>query len=154
MGVTGCGKTSVGSELANKLLYSFVDGDDLHSEINKAKMAAGSPLTDLDRKPWLQNVSKTLAHHENIIVACSALKKKYRDEILHGAPGAVFFHLDGSKELIASRLVDRVGHFMPIELLDSQMRTLEALEESEPGRKFDISNTVADIVGEMVNYLQ
>jgi len=154
MGVTGCGKTTVGIALAEALGIEFIDSDDLHSESNKKKMSSGTPLTDFDREPWLQEVSKTLQSRESIVVACSALKKSYRSTILAGAPTTKFVHLSGSQELIFARLSDRSHHFMPIGLLDSQFQTLEHLDASEYGKEFNISKSINEIVDETVAWIK
>jgi carbohydrate kinase (thermoresistant glucokinase family) len=153
MGVTGCGKTTDGIALAESLGIEFIDSDDLHPESNKKKMSSGTPLTDSDREPWLQEVSKTLQKHESVIVACSALKKSYRSTILAGAPTTKFVHLSGSKELIFARLSERSHHFMPIELLDSQFQTLEPLDPEESGKVFDISKPIDEIVREVLLWI-
>ena len=153
MGVTGCGKTTVGIALAKTLGIEFIDSDDLHPESNKKKMSSGTPLTDSDREPWLQEVSKTLQKHESVIVACSALKKSYRSTILAGAPTTKFVHLSGSKELIFARLSERSHHFMPIGLLDSQFQTLEPLDPEESGKVFEISKPVDEIVNEVILWI-
>jgi len=153
MGVTGCGKTTVGAALAESLGIEFIDSDDLHPESNKKKMSSGTPLTDADRKPWLQEVSKVLQKHESVVVACSALKKSYRSTILSGAPTTKFVHLSGTKELIFARLSERSHHFMPIGLLDSQFETLEPLSEAECGKVFDISKPIDEIVREVVLWI-
>lgn len=153
MGVTGCGKSTVGAALAEKLDIAFIDSDDLHSKSNKKKMRSGTPLNDSDRQPWLQAVSDTLQSHEKIVVACSALKKSYRDKILAGAPTTQFIHLVGAKELISARLSERSHEFMPIELLDSQFQTLEPLEQSERGKVIEISQPIEEIVEEIAAWL-
>jgi carbohydrate kinase (thermoresistant glucokinase family) len=153
MGVTGCGKTTVGAALAEALGIEFIDSDDLHPESNKKKMSSGTPLTDSDREPWLQEVSKTLQSHESIVVACSALKKSYRSTILAGAPTTKFTHLSGSRELIFARLSERFHHFMPIGLLDSQFQTLEPLDHTETGKVFEISKPVDEIVNEVILWI-
>jgi carbohydrate kinase (thermoresistant glucokinase family) len=153
MGVTGCGKSTVGIALADALGIEFIDSDDLHSESNKKKMSSGTPLTDVDREPWLQEVSKTLQSHESIVVACSALKKSYRSTILAGAPTTKFIHLSGSKELIFARLSERSHHFMPIGLLDSQFQTIEALNPEECGKVFDIDKPIDEIVHEVTHWI-
>jgi carbohydrate kinase (thermoresistant glucokinase family) len=146
MGVSGCGKTSVGLALAQKLHARFVDADDLHPAANKAKMSSGIPLNDDDRWPWLDAVASNLEEQESTIVACSALKKAYRDRILAAAPGTVFVHLHGSREVLAERLGNRKGHFMPASLLDSQLETLEPLGPLEPGLVIDIDQPIEAIV--------
>ena len=153
MGVTGCGKTTVGIALAESLGIEFIDSDVLHSEANKKKMSSGIPLTDSDREPWLQEVSKALQSHESIVVACSALKKSYRSTILAGAPTTKFVHLSGSQELIFARLSERSHHFMPIGLLDSQFQTLEHLDDTETGKVFEISKPVDQVVNEVIAWL-
>ena len=153
MGVTGCGKTTVGIALAEALDIEFIDSDVLHSEANKKKMSSGTPLTDSDREPWLQEVSKALQSHESVVVACSALKRSYRSTILAGAPTTLFIHLSGSQELIFARLSERSHHFMPIGLLDSQFQTLEPLDHTETGKVFEISKPVDEIVNEIMAWL-
>ena len=154
MGVTGCGKTTIGIALAQKIGVTFIDSDGLHSESNKRKMASGMPLNDSDRAPWLRAVSETLLNHENVVVACSALKKSYRDMIRAEAPTTRFIHLSGSKELISGRLRERSHHFMPIELLDSQFQTLENLHQTESGKSIDISKSVDEIVMEITAWIE
>lgn len=129
MGVSGSGKSTVGALLAERLGVPFADADDLHPASNVAKMASGQALVDDDRSPWLEAVGETLAAASGgLVVACSALKRGYRDVIRASAPDTVFVHLHGSRELLAERLGARTGHFMPRSLLDSQLETLE-----EPG---------------------
>jgi carbohydrate kinase (thermoresistant glucokinase family) len=153
MGVTGCGKTTVGIALAEALGIEFIDSDVLHSEANKKKMSSGTPLTDSDREPWLQEVSKALQSHDSVVIACSALKKSYRSTILAGAPTTKFVHLSGSQELIFARLSERSHHFMPIGLLDSQFQTLEPLDQDETGKVFKISKPVDQIVDEAISWI-
>lgn len=149
MGVTGSGKSTIGAALAEKLGITFIDSDNLHPESNKKKMNSGTPLSDSDRLPWLQAVSNALQSHEEIVVACSALKKNYRAKILADSPKTQFIHLAGSRELISARLSQRKHEFMPIELLDSQFETLEPLEPGERGRIIEISPPVEEIVKEI-----
>jgi gluconokinase len=126
MGVAGCGKSSVGEALSQRLHVPYRDGDDLHTPEAVEKMRQGIPLTDDDRWPWLDRVSQTLATEAPILVGCSALKRAYRDRIRAGADGPVtFVHLSGSRDLIASRMAARTGHYMPTSLLDSQFAALE-----------------------------
>ncbi len=155
MGVSGCGKSSVGLALAEALGARFIDGDDLHPEANKAKMAAGIPLNDDDRWPWLdlvaaalaeENLDSTGSHFNGTVVACSALKRVYRERIGAGAPGTAFVHLHGSRELLAQRMGARPNHFMPVSLLDSQLNTLELLGPDEPGHTYDIAAPVDQLV--------
>ena len=145
MGVSGCGKSSVGEEIARLTSAQFVDGDDLHPEANKAKMGAGIPLDDNDRWPWLDRVGEVLAGPKGAIVACSALKRVYRDRIRAAAPGTVFVHLDGSRELLLERISARVNHFMPASLLDSQLAILEPLGSDENGVTLPITASVKSL---------
>lgn len=151
MGVSGAGKTSVGRCLADALGGRFLDADDLHSPESIHKMSAGIPLDDADRWPWLDRVAAAIRAHPGrggpTVIACSALRREYRDRIRHGVTGSVFFvHLDGSKETIAARIGARGNHFMPTSLLDSQLRTLEPLEPDEHGVMVDIRGDVQAIV--------
>jgi beta-N-acetylhexosaminidase len=151
MGVSGCGKTTIGALVAHELGLAFMDGDSLHPVENVAKMAAGTPLTDEDRWPWLATVGHELAAATGgLVIACSALKRSYRDAIRAKAPGTVFVHLDGGREVLGARLEGRSGHFMPAALLDSQLATLEPLGTDEPGLVVDIAAPVADVVGAAV----
>lgn len=147
MGVAGAGKSAVGEALAAALGVPFVDGDALHPAANVAKMSAGTPLTDDDRWPWLASVGRALATSPGgLVVACSALRVRYRDAIRRVAPDTFFVHLHGTPELHAERLGGRVGHFMPPALLASQLATLEVLEPSERGVTIDIAPTISQIV--------
>lgn len=131
MGVSGCGKSHIGKLLAQRLDAVFLDGDDYHPAENVAKMASGQPLTDADRGPWLERLARELADRDRVVLACSALKRRYRDALR--APGhARFVFLDGSAELIQSRLNHRTGHFMPAGLLQSQLDALERPVADEP----------------------
>ena len=134
MGVSGSGKTTVGIELAALLGVPFVDADDLHPAANVAKMAAGHPLHDLDREPWLRLVGEQLGQAPaGLVVACSALKRSYRETLLAAAPGLRFLYLSADPALLVERMSQRTGHFMPATLLDSQLATLEPLATDEPG---------------------
>lgn len=150
MGVSGCGKTTIGDLVARELGVPFVDGDSLHPVENVAKMAAGTPLTDEDRWPWLATVGTELAKAGDggMVLACSALRRSYRDAIRKQAPDTIFLHLNGSKEVLKARTEGRTGHFMPPALLDSQLATLEPLQEDEAGVVVDIAAPVADVVAQ------
>jgi carbohydrate kinase (thermoresistant glucokinase family) len=154
MGVSGCGKSSVGLALAESLDASFIDGDDLHPEANKNLMAAGIPLNDENRWPWLDSVAQALTAGSGTVIACSALKRSYRQRILKGGPNTIFIHLAGSRELLAERMSSRGTHFMPLSLLDSQLATLEPLGSDEPGVTFDIALPMQTIVEQTIVALQ
>jgi carbohydrate kinase (thermoresistant glucokinase family) len=146
MGVSGSGKSTVGELLAQRLGVDFLDADDLHSAEAKAKMSAGIPLTDQDRWPWLRLVGGAMKAEtdggRSVVVACSALRRAYRNALREAAAGPVFFvHLHGTRELLERRLGAREGHFMPPLLLDSQLATLEPLEQDESGVVVDIALT-------------
>lgn len=149
MGVQGSGKSTAGQAIAAELGMPFLDGDDLHPASNKAKMASGHPLTDEDREPWLRAIGRELeAGLQNgtaTVVACSALKRKYRDLIRSYAPTVEFVHLEGSRELIAERLSRRDHEYMPPSLLDSQFETLEPLGEDEAGIRLSITLSLDEI---------
>jgi gluconokinase len=129
MGVSGSGKSTVGERLARELNWDFVEADAVHPPANIAKMAAGQPLTDEDRAPWLaalqERINDRLTRGENAVVTCSALKKRYRDVLVVDPEQVKIVHLHGSPELLRSRMAGRTGHFMPPTMLDSQLAALE-----------------------------
>jgi carbohydrate kinase (thermoresistant glucokinase family) len=128
--------------LARLLDVPFVDADDLHPPANVAAMADGIPLTDEDRAPWLRTVGAEIAGSPTgAVVACSALRRTYRDALRGSAPGTVFVHLDGSREQLTDRLAVRLDHFMPASLLDTQLAALEPLADDEAGVVLDITRT-------------
>lgn len=145
MGVSGSGKSTVGRLLADRLDIPFADADDLHPAANVEKMAAGIPLTDDDRAPWLTLVGRTLAKSDctGVVVACSALKRVYRDLIRESAPRAIFAELQARPEVLRARMEAREGHFMPASLLKSQLATLEPLQQDEPGLHVDAAEDPA-----------
>lgn len=151
MGVSGSGKSTIGTALAARLGWPFADGDDFHSAANKAKMAANVPLNDDDRKPWLFAINEYArlqqAKGESVVIACSALKVLYREWLREGLNDVEFVMLDGSKELIAERLAHRPGHFMNPKQLDNQLATLET-----PREAICVVNdgTVEEVVGRIV----
>jgi len=154
MGPSGCGKSTVGSALAEALGARFVDGDDLHPPENVAKMSAGVPLDDDDRVPWLRTVGATLHGEDRIVVACSALRRVYRDAIRAEAPDAFFAELVVDRALLAERLSARTDHFMPPSLLDSQLQTLEPLAADELGIRVPASlglDQEIRVIGEAVD---
>ncbi|MFP5068662.1 gluconokinase [Pseudonocardia nantongensis] len=150
MGVSGSGKSTVGAALATRLGVGFTDADDLHPAANVAKMHAGVPLTDDDRWPWLDAVGAELARHAGtgLVVACSALRRSYRDRLRRHAPRTLFLHLAGDRAVLAGRMGHRQGHFMPLELLDSQLDTLEPLGPDETGGTLDLAGAVDDLVAQ------
>lgn len=141
MGVSGSGKSTIAEMLARSLGWSFFDADDFHPPANIAKMKAGQPLNDGDRAPWLERLSELLAGEVAAgrppVLACSALRQRYRETLLAKAPGVMVVYLRGDKNLIASRLSRRSGHFMPSTLLDSQF---DALEEPAAGPLVFVAN--------------
>jgi len=150
MGVAGSGKSSVGAALAAALGAVYIDGDDLHSPENIAKMSKGTPLTDADRWPWLDAVGAALAAPATI-VGCSALRRAYRERIMQAAGAPVWFiHLMGSRALIAQRMAARPNHFMPATLLDSQFATLEPPEADEPAITVDIDQPMPALVADIM----
>ncbi len=156
-GVSGSGKSTVAKALAQRLGYEFRDADDLHSRANIEKMHAGHPLTDEDRRPWLDRVGRTmsdiLAEQRGVVMACSALKRSYRDQLREHVASTFFVFLDGSEELIASRVNARQGSFMPASLLASQFDTLEPLGVDEIGVRVDVGQDLAHIVDEAARAL-
>ncbi|MFP7761108.1 gluconokinase [Marisediminicola sp. LYQ134] len=158
MGVSGSGKSTIGQALADHFDVEFIDGDDLHPRANKAKMAAGHALNDEDRAPWLEiiadRVGAELADGKPIVVACSALKKRYRGVLNSHAPSTVFVHLVGGRDLIADRQSRRNHEYMPVTLLDSQFDTLEPLVEGERGIAVDIAQGPESIVAEVAQRLR
>lgn len=147
MGVSGCGKTAVGSQLAQAIGARFVDADDLHPSANIEKMRAGIALDDADRAPWLAVLNARLreasAAGEPVVMACSALRQRYRDTLAAGLPGLRFVHLTGSRELIAARLAARQHRYMPASLLESQ---LDALEPPTDAVVVEVAGTIEDVV--------
>ena len=158
MGVSGSGKSTIADRLAARLDWRFEDGDGFHPPGNVAKMSAGQPLTDDDRRPWLQaiadEIDRVSREGERLVVACSALKRSYRDILSHGRKDVGFVFLDGSYELIASRLAARKGHFMPPGLLASQFKTLEPPDTSEHPVTVSIDGPVETIVDDIIHQLK
>ena len=152
MGVSGSGKSTVGAALAQRLRVPFADADDFHPEANVAKMSAGHALNDEDRYPWLDAIGDWLAEHCGAggVMSCSALKRKYRDQLRKHCPQVRFLHLSGSPQVIGRRQASRPGHFMPASLLASQFDTLEPLEADEHGVVVDVDQDIDAVVE---NYL-
>jgi gluconokinase len=152
MGVSGAGKSTIGAALAQSLGATFVDSDALHPQGNVEKMAAGNPLTDEDRWPWLGLVGAELAspHPDGIIVACSALKRTYRDAIRGAAPTTAFIQLSVGLPVLQGRVAQRPGHFMPPSLLKSQLETLEPLQADEAGVVVSVPEGIEAMVSEIL----
>lgn len=152
MGVSGSGKSTVGAALAQRLRVPFADADDFHPPANIDKMTAGQPLNDDDRYPWLEAIGTWLAEHcdGGGAMSCSALKRKYRDQLRRHCPGVEFLHLSGTPEVIGRRQASRPGHFMPASLLQSQFATLEPLEPDERGTVIDVDQDIDSIVDNYV----
>ena len=155
MGVSGCGKTTVGRLLAQRLGWDFYDADSFHSAENIAKMAHGIPLNDADRAPWLESlhalIQGCIAEGRPGVLACSALKQSYRDELVSGAAGVQIVYLKGSYELIWSRISDRKGHYMKPDMLKSQFATLE---EPSSALAVDIDQTLEEIVDDILAHMR
>lgn len=151
MGVSGCGKSSVGAAIANALGAKFIDGDDLHPRANIQKMASGQPLDDTDRAPWLERLNDaaySLRHKNEVgLIVCSSLKRRYRDRLRQGNPEMVFLYMKGSFDVILERLKARAGHFMPTDLLKSQFDALEEPTADETDVvSIDIDGSFDDVV--------
>jgi gluconokinase len=144
MGVSGTGKSTIGRALAETLDLPFIEGDDLHPPANVAKMADGIPLTDADRAPWLDRIAARL--DQPAVVTCSALKRSYRDRLRAAAPDLVLVYLHGTPELLATRMAQRDGHFMPTSLLESQLATLEEPAADEDAIPVDVALRPDEIV--------
>ncbi|MCP9272529.1 gluconokinase [Mycolicibacterium arenosum] len=147
MGVSGSGKSTVGAALAQRLRVPFADADDFHPAANIAKMTAGEPLNDDDRYPWLETIGEWLAGRQaGGVMSCSALKRKYRDQLRLHRADVEFLHLAGSQEVIGRRQASRPGHFMPAALLASQFDTLEPLQADERGVVINVDQDIDAIV--------
>ncbi len=157
MGVSGSGKTTVAQGIATAMGWEFAEGDDFHSAANKAKMASGHPLTDEDRWPWLRSIAEWIDSHSaagrSSVVTCSALRRVYRELLSDNRPRLRFCELDAPEELIAQRLEQRRGHYMPASLLGSQFATLEPLQPDEPGVRVSVADTPDQIVAHALEAL-
>ncbi|OAR27539.1 gluconate kinase [Streptomyces sp. ERV7] len=156
MGVAGTGKTTIGPLVAGALGVPYAEGDDFHPAANVAKMSAGVPLDDGDRWPWLDAIGQWAHGRAGLggVVSSSALKRAYRDRLRAAAPGLVFLHLTGDRELIERRMSERRGHFMPTALLDSQFATLQPLDADEAGVAVDVAGTPEEITDRAVAALR
>ncbi|MDP3707630.1 MAG: gluconokinase [Polaromonas sp.] len=150
MGVSGCGKSTVGAQLAAALGLPFLEGDTLHPAGNVARMAAGFALSDADRAGWLQTLAERIGAArrtgQGLVLSCSALKCSYRDILRQGAPELHFLYLHGDYELLAARMAARTGHYMPLSLLASQLATLEVPGVGEDAQSFDMASRPEAIV--------
>jgi carbohydrate kinase (thermoresistant glucokinase family) len=158
MGVSGSGKTTVATLLAEKLRWQYQEGDALHPPENVEKMKSGTPLDDADRRPWLQRIAGKIDEWRSRglsgVVTCSALKRSYRDIVIDARPGVRLVYLKGSPDLIRRRMASRRGHFMPSSLLDSQFATLEEPSPDENPIVVDIAAEPSQIVQEIIRQLQ
>lgn len=154
MGVCGCGKTTVGKRLAERLGAEFIEGDDLHPEANRAKMSRGVALTDDDRWPWLEAITskarEAATSSRNVVVSCSALRRTYRDSLRRAGDDLCFVHLTGPKDILQERMAQRRAHFMPPGLLDSQLATLEAPDADEFALTLDVAHGPDSLVEAIV----
>ena len=157
MGVSGSGKSTIAAGLAERLGWTFEDGDSFHPKSNVAKMSAGHPLTDEDRWPWLQaiadEIDRVCKAGGRVVIACSALKRAYRDILVHGRNDVRIVFLSGSQGLIADRLAHRKGHFMPPGMLDSQFKTLEPPQADEHPLTVSIDAPVETIIDKIVAHV-
>jgi gluconokinase len=157
MGVSGVGKTTVAEGLSARLGWTYAEGDSFHSAANVAKLAAGHPLTDEDRWPWLSAIGAWLDAQIDAgrpsVVTCSALRRAYRDVLREGRPEVLFLHLVAGEGLVAGRVSHRTGHYMPASLLHSQYDTLEPLEPDEPGVRVSVEGTPSEVLQRVVTAL-
>jgi gluconokinase len=154
MGVSGCGKSTVGKRLAQQIGATFLDADDFHPPANVERMRQGLALTDAERAPWLDALAARLAAaDEPVVLACSALKRSYRDALRRGAPALALVHLTGSPALLAERMGARPGHYMPPTLLPSQLATLEPPANDEHAITLDVAASTDDLVAAIRKHL-
>ncbi|MEO7152304.1 MAG: gluconokinase [Burkholderiaceae bacterium] len=148
MGVSGCGKSALGERLARALGLPFVEGDTLHPPRNIERMARGIALTDADRAGWLDAVAAVLASADGVVVACSALKRRYRDRLRAAAPDLHFVHLHGAREVLEQRMAARTGHYMPASLLQSQLDALEPPGADESATSLDLAQPLEALLAQ------
>src|SRR3954470_15656731 len=157
MGVSGAGKSTVAAALVDRLGWDFAEGDEFHPPENVEKMRAGIPLDDDDRWPWLRRLAAWIGEHEaagtSAVVTCSALKRSYRDLLCDGHPSVWFAHVQAASELIRDRVVHRSGHYMPASLLDSQLATLEPLQDDESGAVISGAGAPDEVVDSLLTTL-
>ena len=152
MGVSGSGKSTLGALLAERIGFSFVDGDELHPIANKRKMVRGVPLDDDDRAPWLDAIAAALKQ-KDVVIACSALKRSYRDRLRSGLTELYFIYLSGTREILHQRLISRAHEFMPPALLDSQLATLQPPGFDEGALTIDIAAPIETIIRRAFDWL-
>jgi len=154
MGVSGSGKSTVAEKLVERLGWEFAEGDDFHPEANVAKMRAGTPLVDDDRWPWLRSLAGWIGEREqagrSVVVTCSALKRSYREVLCEGHPSVWFAHVTVDPDVLRDRLEKRTGHYMPSSLLESQVATLEQLQDDEPGAAVSGAGSPDDVVEQLL----
>jgi gluconokinase len=158
MGVSGSGKSTVAAGLVERLGWDFAEGDDFHPPANVEKMRSGTPLDDEDRWPWLRTLAGWIGEHEqagtSAVVTCSALKRVYRDLLRDGHPSVWFAHVTADRELLRERVEHRPGHYMPSSLLESQLATLEPLQDDEPGASISGAGAPQDVVAHLLTALR
>jgi gluconokinase len=156
--LAGSGKSAVMRELARELGWSSAEGDDYHPAANVARIAAGVPLTDKNRRPWLLALAawagEREAAGEDALVTCSALRRSYRDPMREGHASLSFAHLSASPDVLRGRMAARSGHYMPVSLLDSQLATLEPLQADEPGFTVDADRPLDEVVRQILDWLR
>lgn len=154
MGVSGCGKSSVGQALAKALQLPFLEGDDFHPPENVARMAAGTPLTDADREGWLRTLADRIGEADRqgqgLVLSCSALKRSYRDLLRQGTAHLRFVYLHGDAEVLRQRMAARTRHYMPASLLDSQLATLEPPAPDENSLAFDVIQPMEEVISAVI----
>jgi gluconokinase len=154
MGVSGVGKSTVAKGISAFMGWTFAEGDTFHPEANVAKMSAGTPLTDEDRRPWLRSIGAWMSDEieagRSAVVTCSALRRVYRDLLREGRPEVVFCHLTADPDLIGDRMSRRTDHYMPAALLPSQVATLEPLEPDEPGATVSVDGEPTEVIARAV----
>jgi gluconokinase len=158
MGVSGSGKTTVARAVSERLRWAFAEGDDFHPSVNVAKMSAGVPLTDDDRRPWLTAIAAWIGDQEhlgrNAVLTCSALRRAYRDLLRDGHPSVRFVHLTVDEAILGERLARRSEHFLPASLLPSQLAAMEPLQIDEPGGSLPGDGPVEDVVARILRELE
>jgi len=158
MGVSGCGKSTVGEALAAHLGWRFVEGDSLHPAENVSKMAAGQPLDDDDRAGWLSTLAQVLSQareaDQGLVISCSALNRSYRDRLRASDPRVLFVHLEGRPEVIASRLAHRTHLYMPASLLESQFAALQPPQADEQALELSVLQPPSELIRLIAQYVQ